>query len=62
MTFEWKGVYPALLTPFNNDDSIDIEMFLKNSGFKLLSSQEWLSKKKPGFNTWSVCYIAKLVS
>ena len=30
MTFEWKGVYPALLTPFNNDDSIDIEMFLKN--------------------------------
>src|SRR3982750_1686380 len=27
----WKGVYPAVLTPFKKDDSIDFEMFRKNT-------------------------------
>lgn len=26
----WKGVYPAVLTPFNNDESIDLEMLRIN--------------------------------
>lgn len=39
----------------------EIEMFLKNSGFELLSSQEWLSGKTLGFNTWSGCFVAKLI-
>ena len=26
----WKGVYPALLTPFKHDDSIDFEVYNKN--------------------------------
>jgi 1-pyrroline-4-hydroxy-2-carboxylate deaminase len=26
----WKGVYPALLTPFKEDDSIDFELYEKN--------------------------------
>jgi len=29
-TPNWLGVYPALLTPFNSDESIDEKMFLKN--------------------------------
>jgi 4-hydroxy-tetrahydrodipicolinate synthase len=29
-TITWKGVYPALLTPFNADDSIDFELYEKN--------------------------------
>ena len=29
-TVQWQGVYPALLTPFKSDDSIDFEMFEKN--------------------------------
>jgi 1-pyrroline-4-hydroxy-2-carboxylate deaminase len=29
-TVNWTGVYPALLTPFKNDDTIDFEMFEKN--------------------------------
>ena len=29
-TVKWQGVYPALLTPFKKDDSIDFEMFEKN--------------------------------
>ncbi|MEO6684674.1 MAG: dihydrodipicolinate synthase family protein, partial [Dyadobacter sp.] len=26
----WQGVFPALLTPFNADDTIDFDMFEKN--------------------------------
>jgi 1-pyrroline-4-hydroxy-2-carboxylate deaminase len=26
----WKGIYPALLTPFKSDDSIDFDLFLLN--------------------------------
>ena len=30
MTFEWKGVFPALLTPFTENDELDLKMFEKN--------------------------------
>jgi 4-hydroxy-tetrahydrodipicolinate synthase len=30
MQFEWKGVFPALLSPFTEEDEIDILMFQKN--------------------------------
>ena len=30
MTFEWKGVFPALLTPFTADDKLDLAMYEKN--------------------------------
>ncbi len=30
MAFEWKGVFPALLTPFTADDKIDLDLFEKN--------------------------------
>ena len=30
MSFEWKGVFPALLTPFNENDELDLDMFEKN--------------------------------
>ena len=30
MTFEWKGVFPALLTPFTADDKLDLTMYEKN--------------------------------
>ena len=30
-TVSWKGVYPAVLTPFKKDDSIDFDMFQKNT-------------------------------
>jgi 1-pyrroline-4-hydroxy-2-carboxylate deaminase len=32
---EWKGVYPALLTPFKADDTIDFEMFKLNGNAQL---------------------------
>lgn len=30
MSFEWKGVFPALLTQFTKDDKLDLDMFEKN--------------------------------
>jgi 1-pyrroline-4-hydroxy-2-carboxylate deaminase len=30
MDIAWKGVYPALLTPFTSDDTIDVPLFEKN--------------------------------
>jgi 4-hydroxy-tetrahydrodipicolinate synthase len=30
MQFEWKGVFPALLTPFTADDTLDLAMYEKN--------------------------------
>lgn len=30
MTVSWQGVYPALLTPFRSDDTLDLPLFEKN--------------------------------
>jgi 4-hydroxy-tetrahydrodipicolinate synthase len=30
MSFEWKGVFPALLTPFTANEEVDLAMFEKN--------------------------------
>ena len=30
MSFEWKGVFPALLTPFNKKEELDLDMFETN--------------------------------
>ena len=35
MTFEWKGVFPALLTPFTADDKLDLVMYEKNLAAQL---------------------------
>ncbi|MCY7309271.1 MAG: dihydrodipicolinate synthase family protein [Chitinophagaceae bacterium] len=35
MSFEWKGVFPALLTPFTADDKLDLDMFEKNLAAQL---------------------------
>ena len=29
MNFEWKGVFPALLTPFTEKDEVDYDLFKK---------------------------------
>jgi 4-hydroxy-tetrahydrodipicolinate synthase len=30
MSFEWKGVFPALLTPFTEKEELDLDMYEKN--------------------------------
>ena len=35
MSIEWKGVYPALTTKFDNNDQIDLQLFEKNLAAQL---------------------------
>jgi 1-pyrroline-4-hydroxy-2-carboxylate deaminase len=35
MTFEWKGVFPALTTKFTDDDQLDLPLFDKNLQLQL---------------------------
>ncbi|MDR1236583.1 MAG: methyltransferase domain-containing protein [Holosporaceae bacterium] len=37
----------------------EIELILKMTGFNLLKSEEWLSRKEPGSETWSVVFICE---
>ena len=34
-TVQWEGVFPALLTPFHEDESIDFDLFSKNIGAQI---------------------------
>ena len=38
--FEWKGVFPALLTPFTSDDQLDLPLFEKNLEAQLAAGAE----------------------
>ncbi len=40
MSFEWKGVFPALTTKFTKDDQLDLPLFEKNLAFQLASGVE----------------------
>ena len=35
MSFEWKGVFPALLTPFTKEEKLDLDMYEKNLAAQL---------------------------
>jgi hypothetical protein len=37
----------------------EMELFLREAGMSILSASEWLSGRKPGFDTWGVCFVAK---
>lgn len=37
----------------------EIKFLLKQCGLKPVHSEEWLSSKDPGFDTWGVCFIVK---
>jgi SAM-dependent methyltransferase len=40
----------------------EIVSFLEKAGFKLIDARELITNKKPGFDTWGVCFIAKKVN
>ncbi|HET9056972.1 MAG TPA: dihydrodipicolinate synthase family protein [Chitinophagaceae bacterium] len=40
MSFQWKGVFPALLTPFTADDKLDLPLFEKNLDAQLNAGVE----------------------
>ena len=37
----------------------EMELFVSNSGFEILTSEEWLSGKTPSNNTWGVCLVVR---
>lgn len=37
----------------------EIEAFLREKKMEIIESSEWMSGRKPGFDTWSVCFVAK---
>jgi SAM-dependent methyltransferase len=41
--------------------SPEISLFAEYSGFKMLGSEEFLTKKKPGDDTWGVCFILQKI-
>jgi len=37
----------------------EVERLLADTGLTLLESQEWMTGRRPGLDTWNVCYIAR---
>ena len=47
--------------PMRHFSSLEIEFFASVSGFKILHSEEWVTKKKPSDKTWGVCFVLKKI-
>lgn len=39
----------------------EVEEYLNSYGLKLIDTEEFLTKNKPNFNTWGICFIAKKI-
>jgi len=37
----------------------EIDFLIKQVGFELVDSFEWVTNRTPGFETWSVCYVCR---
>ncbi len=40
--------------------SPEIEFMVNNAGFKILSAEEWMTKKPLGFDTWGALFVCQL--
>jgi SAM-dependent methyltransferase len=50
--FEETHVMRYLFTP-------EVEGLLTRAGFQWVTSFEWMTGRQPGFDTWSVCFVAR---
>ena len=53
-----KIVEKHLMKHFTKDE---ISNFAKKYGFRILKSEEWVTRNRPSKETWGVCYILKKV-
>ena len=37
----------------------ELELLLRESGMTLLDASEWMTGRKPGFDTWGVCFVVQ---
>jgi len=42
--------------------SPEIELLAKQAGFDVVEAQEWMTGKKPGVDTWGVCFICQITA
>ncbi len=38
----------------------EIELFLQGAGMHIIEDTEWMTGRKTGFDTWSVCFVARI--
>ena len=38
----------------------EIDLLFEQAGFEFVDSFEWMTGRKPGFNTWSVCFVGRV--
>ena len=38
----------------------EVSCFLEEAGMEIVSAGEWLTGRRPGFDTWGVCYVARV--
>ena len=38
----------------------EVELLLEQTGFRLLHSEEWMTGKALGFDTWGACFVAEV--
>lgn len=43
---------------FSEEEMIN---FAEKAGFRIIKVEEWLTKNKPGENTWGVCFVAEKI-
>ena len=46
MSFEWKGIFPAIITPFTSNDELDLALFEKNLEAQLSAGVEGIIDRK----------------
>jgi len=37
----------------------EVELLAAQTGFEIIESQEWMTGKAPGFDTWGVCFVGR---
>jgi SAM-dependent methyltransferase len=37
----------------------EMELLLRKTGMSIIDSSEWMTGRKPGFDTWGVCFVVK---
>jgi hypothetical protein len=38
----------------------EIDIFFSQAGFQIIDFFEWMTGRKPGFDTWSVCFVGRV--
>jgi hypothetical protein len=37
----------------------EVELLLRETGMTIVDASEWMTGRKPGFDTWGVCFMVQ---